>query len=91
MKQFIVVILIVSLIGLTTWAAIAAVDAYALPSWSINSGGGESSGGQFRLYSAIGQPEAGSMSGGGYTLTGGFLGKSMQTSSQVFIPVVLRR
>jgi hypothetical protein len=44
-------------------------------SWStIDGGGGSSSGGNFILNSTIGQPDAGALSGGLFTLAGGFWG-----------------
>ena len=44
--------------------------------WSTIDGGGAtfSTGGSYSLGGTIGQPDAGSMSGPGYTLTGGFWG-----------------
>jgi hypothetical protein len=39
---------------------------------SIDGGGGTSAGGVYRLSATIGQPDAGQMSGGNYSLTGGF-------------------
>lgn len=42
-------------------------------SWhTIDGGGGTSAGGAFELSGTIGQPDAGTMSGGNFTLTGGF-------------------
>lgn len=43
-------------------------------SWATVDGGGAtfSTGGDFSLGGAIGQPDAGALSGGGYTLLGGF-------------------
>ena len=42
-------------------------------SWStIDGGGGVSSGGDYTLSGTIGQPDAGTMSGGAYLLAGGF-------------------
>lgn len=42
-------------------------------SWhTMDGGGGVCSGGGFVLDATIGQPDAGEMSGGGFTLTGGF-------------------
>lgn len=46
--------------------------------WFTFDGGGPSSGGSFSLNGTSGQPEAGTMSGGNYSLTGGFWG-AMQT------------
>jgi hypothetical protein len=41
--------------------------------WStIDSGGGTSSGGQYTVSGTIGQPDASAMSGGSFTLQGGF-------------------
>ena len=43
--------------------------------WSkIAGGGGTSTGGVYSVSGTIGQPDAGQMSGGNYTLTGGFWG-----------------
>jgi hypothetical protein len=44
-------------------------------SWNtIDGGGGASSGGAYTLSGTIGQPDAGTMSGGNYSLAGGFWG-----------------
>jgi hypothetical protein len=40
--------------------------------WTIDGGGGTASGGGFALAGTVGQPDAGAMSGGAYTLGGGF-------------------
>jgi hypothetical protein len=90
MKRFIIIIFVLLLFGITTWIAIAAPNALSLTAWTVNSGGGESTGGQFRLFSAIGQPEAGSMSGGSYALSGGFLGKASPPSIQIFLPILVK-
>jgi hypothetical protein len=42
--------------------------------FTVDGGGGTSSGGQFTLSGTAGQPDAGVMTGGGYTLHGGFWG-----------------
>jgi hypothetical protein len=42
--------------------------------FSVDGGGGTSGGGQFTLSGTAGQPDAGDMTGGGYTLHGGFWG-----------------
>ena len=44
-------------------------------SWySVDGGGGVSSGGGYALSGVIGQPDGGTLAGGGYTLGGGFWG-----------------
>ncbi|CAN5711058.1 hypothetical protein BH20VER1_BH20VER1_20490 [soil metagenome] len=52
-------------------------------SWHTNDGGGSTSaaGGAYSLGGTIGQPDAGSSSGGTYALTGGFWGIANQTSA----------
>jgi hypothetical protein len=67
---------------LTTPAALAAAallaesamaQAYEIPWYSVDGGGGTSSGGGFTLSGAIGQHDAGGpMTGGAFSLTGGF-------------------
>jgi hypothetical protein len=46
---------------------------YALNWFTIDSGGGTSTGGVYSVNCAIGQPVAGAMSGGPYSVAGGFL------------------
>jgi CSLREA domain-containing protein len=43
-----------------------------IPWWTVDGGGGTSSGGDYAVSGTIGQPDAGEMSGGDYTLSGGF-------------------
>ncbi len=45
---------------------------YAIDWFTIDGGGGASSGGTYTLSGTIGQPDAGTLSGGSYTLEGGF-------------------
>jgi hypothetical protein len=58
---------ILSLAMVATASAQPTIDWY-----TIDGGGGTSSGGVFTLSGTIGQPDAGVMSGGSFTLTGGF-------------------
>jgi hypothetical protein len=50
----------------------AARAQYAIPWWTVDGGGGNSAGGTLGLSGTIGQPDAGLMSGGSLTLSGGF-------------------
>ncbi len=55
--------------------AMLAPAAYAQPTidwYTIDGGGGTSSGGTFELSGTIGQPDAGVMTGGSFELSGGF-------------------
>ena len=61
--------------GLTLFAgpATATAQSFSLDWYTIDGGGGKSSGGTFELNGTIGQPDAGAvMTGGGFELTGGF-------------------
>ena len=57
----------------TTLVASTASAEYELSWYTIDGGGGRSSGGQYELLGTIGQPDAAWSSGGDYELLGGFL------------------
>lgn len=63
-------------------------------SWSTVDGGGGtfSTGGAFSLGGTVGQPDAGVMTGGVYTLAGGFWSGGAQASTQhlISLPLVIR-
>lgn len=54
--------------------ALAQAQSFAVDWFTIDSGGGTSSGGTYSLSGTIGQPDAGRLTGGSYTLEGGFWG-----------------
>jgi len=54
----------------TTARALA--QTYSIDWFSIDGGGGTSTGAVYSISGTIGQPDAGTMSGGGYLLVGGF-------------------
>lgn len=45
---------------------------YSIEWFTVDGGGGTSSGGNYTLSGTMGQPDAGTLSGGSYTLEGGF-------------------
>jgi hypothetical protein len=47
---------------------------YAIDWFTVDGGGGTSTGGVYTVSGTVGQPDAGTMNGGGYTLAGGFWG-----------------
>lgn len=55
-------------------AALAAVAnaQYSIDWWTIDGGGGTSTGGVYSVSGTIGQPDAGTMSGGSFAVQGGF-------------------
>ncbi len=59
-------------------------------SWStVDGGGGASNQNGYTLTGTAGQPDAGIMSGGDYTLAGGFWGGTIG-SEGVYLPVILK-
>jgi hypothetical protein len=64
--------LTVSIILLAILTGPAASGQYELSWYTIDGGGGRSTGGDFTLTGTIGQPDAAYSAGGGYELLGGF-------------------
>ena len=59
--------------------------------WTIDGGGGTSSGGDYALSGTIGQADASTLSGGDYTLAGGFWTPSRGGAMhRVYLPLVMR-
>jgi len=62
--------------------------------WGNVGAGGTVSGGAYEIAATIGQPEAGQISGGAYTLGGGFWGGGVVVPAsgdyQVFLPLVIK-
>lgn len=64
---------IAALILLTLGSAALAAGTFDLSWWTVDGGGGmNSAGGIYTLSGTIGQPDAGTLTGGAYALTGGF-------------------
>ncbi len=75
---------------LTTAIVIGQVGSgYDLSWWTVDGGGGESSGGTYALAGTVGQPDAGALTGGDYSLVGGFWAGA-PVKYEVFLPLVLR-
>jgi hypothetical protein len=60
--------------------------------WStVDAGGASSTGGVYSVDGTIGQPEAGLLRGGDFTVGGGFLpGGEVATEYRIYLPLVLR-
>ena len=65
-------------------------SAYDLSWWTVDGGGGASSGGGYALMGTGGQPDAAILTGGEYTLLGGFWGGLAAGEYRVYLPLVLR-
>lgn len=59
-------------IGSCLFAAAAIAQSFSIDWFTIDGGGGTSTGGAYSISGTIGQPDAGTMSGGSYSLAGGF-------------------
>jgi hypothetical protein len=64
-------------------------QSFAVTWWSVDGGGGTSSGGSFALSGTIGQADAGVLSGGAYTLTVGFWAEG--PLHLIYLPLILRK
>ena len=87
-KQF---MRITTLLLLLLGAVAANAQNYTIDWFSVDGGGGTSTGGVYAVSGTIGQPDAGTMSGGNYTLTGGFWGilAAIQTPGSPLLRVQL--
>ena len=97
MKRLIILIpvALVLLIGISTANAQRANDpatpqsGYELSWYTIDGGGATfSTGGGYQLGGTIGQAGAGALSGGTYTLNGGFWGGAAIANYNVYLPLV---
>src|SRR3954463_13019035 len=83
---------ILAFIGATfVFAITSAAQSYSIDWFTIDGGGGNSTGGVYSVSGTIGQPDAGHMSGGNFTLDGGFWGiiAAVQTPGSPLLRVVL--
>ena len=64
----------IAIFGLLAALASARAQNYSIDWFTIDGGGGTSTGGVYSLSGTIGQPDAGTLSGGSYSLVGGFWG-----------------
>ena len=63
---------------------------FAIPWWTVDNGGGNSSGPTFGVRGTIGQPDAGQLSGSTYGIYGGFWGPlAATTPSDQYLPFIL--
>lgn len=70
------------------------LNGFAIPWWTADGGGGESSGGSYTLQGTAGQPDAGGASGGDFALKGGFWAvipiDSAPGATDIYLPSVIR-
>ena len=79
-------VLLALLLLLVPVLAYAQGGGFGLKWWTVDGGGGTGAGGAYALSGTLGQPDAGSMSGGGYTLVGGFW-SGVETTYRFYMPL----
>ena len=82
MKETSNIVRIAGAVAVLCGGAAAYAQPYSINWYTIDGGGGTSTGGAYTLSGTIGQPDAGTMTGGVYTLAGGFwagIGSSIPT------------
>ncbi len=89
----VVMILAVAFIALSSHATPASAkpaDTYTIDWYTIDGGGAMNLiGGSYTLSGTIGQPDAGTISGGNYKLNGGFWG-FLDSLRNEFLPMIIR-
>jgi len=91
-SRWLVGLILLGILGTAAGAALAQSGGGYDLGWNTIDGGGITfaSGGPYRLGGTIGQADAGLMTGGVYTLSGGFWGGLPAMRYRVYLPVVLR-
>lgn len=93
MKWRMLYLIIVLALVLFASVAMAALEAFGLSWWTVDGGGGLSSGGDYALLGSLAQPDASLMQGGDFSLAGGFLGGASALplpANRLFLPLVVR-
>jgi hypothetical protein len=87
-KWSILLLLLVIAVALAGVVSVFALGGYTLDWWSVDGGGTSSTGGSYSLGGTIGQPDAGTSSGGTYTLEGGFWAGNSAVTVDIVPPMV---
>jgi hypothetical protein len=91
--RFLSLLLLVLAVALLGVVSVSALAGYGLDWWTVDGGGATTiTGGSYSLGGTIGQPDAGLMGGGGYTLAGGFWGGGLNGSANhyIYLPLIVR-
>ena len=84
--KFCILSTLVWLIGLLG----AGAQDYAIDWWTLDGGGGTSTGGVYVITGSVGQPDTGTLNGGSYALVGGFwsIVAAIQTPGAPFLEIM---
>ncbi|MCJ7695355.1 MAG: hypothetical protein MUO40_07985 [Anaerolineaceae bacterium] len=93
MKKRLLIAFFVVLLALSAFVTLGVVraqsPAFTLTRSVIGSGGMGGSASGYTLHSTLGQPVAGSVSGGQYTFSSGFWGQALMEWFENFLPLIL--
>lgn len=90
MKRAAILLTLAILLLLTSITLAQSGNGYDLSWWTVDDGGGHSEGqGGYTLYGTVGQPDAGALEGGEYSLSGGFWAGGGTVEHRVYLPLVL--
>ncbi len=96
MKRYLILLSVLALVFVALSTGLVQAQAPAAPTtgyeitwYTIDGGGAMPGGGSYSLGGTIGQPDAGTLSGGSYSLNGGFWGGGT-TNYAVYLPLVLK-
>ena len=92
MKPRLVLPLVLLLIVFVSGMALASAS-YDISWWTVDGGGGTSTGNGYTLNGTLGQPDAGTLStGGGYILASGFWhgGVAVLPNTSIYLPLLVR-
>ena len=64
---------------------------YDLTWFTVDGGGGTSSGAPYTLSGSVGQPDAGVLGGGSYTLAGGFWVAPSPPPNAIYLPIIMKQ
>lgn len=84
--KLLVLLACLACLATVTWAQ--GSTTYALSWWTVDAGGGSGSNGAYSLVGTLGQPDAGTLSSGAYTLKGGFWG-GILPELRLYLPINL--
>jgi hypothetical protein len=86
MKRRLITLVFVGVLALFLVGLALAAPQFFLLSWTVDGGGGRTQATPYFLTGSIGQPDSGVLTGGDYSLTGGFLGSGDPTPTPPPIP-----
>jgi hypothetical protein len=95
MSRKLIIFILMGLMTLFLISAVLAVpQAFELAWWTVDGGGGTSSGGEYTISGTIGQPDTSPlMSGGDYEVVGGFWGgalENLKSYKYIFLPMTVK-